>query len=329
MSEESVRRVAEHEPELSAGGSRSVFSPQDSEVSLFEVKDILLRERRLIMVVTLLFTLGATLYAFSAKPLYRSSALVRIQKDYRIQAQALLQSTFFFEDFVRSENLLPMIFSDRWDPVAGAWQSGEPPLLREGARLLQDRVRVARQKTGGGLVKVILEDSDPNIAADMLNRLVRRVNETIRLDEIDKAKRKIAYLQQQLRAYNSLPVARFEPGNTGQSGSHSMQTLSGEQPGIFEFLHAQMQLSARSLEQQKLIGEIYYHERVVMQASVKPDEFALKVYDPAETSEEAVHPRKASVVLLGLVGGLFSSFFLAFTRRFFRQGREATVPYYS
>ncbi len=323
MSEESVRRVTEPEPGLSGGGSRPVFFPQDAEVSLFEVKDILLRERGLIMVVTLLFTLGAALYAFSTKPLSRSSTLVRIQKDRGNQAQALLRSTFFFEDFVRSENLLPLIFSDRWDPVAGVWQSGKggEPSLREGARLLKGRVTVARQKIGGGLVKVVLEDSDPALANDMLDRLMRRVNEAIRLDEVDKAKRKIAYLRQQLRVHDSLQVARFTPGSAGLTGSLPMKALSGERPGVFGFLHAQMQLSASSIERQRLVDAIYYHEGIVMQASIAPGEFALKVYDPAESSLESVHPERASVVVLGFAGGLFSSVFLAFTRGFFRQRR--------
>ena len=330
MSEESVRRVAVHEPGLSVGEGRAVFSQQDAEVSLFEVKDILRRERGLILVVTLLFTFGAVLYAFSTKPLYRSSTLVRIQNDYKVQAQALLQSTFFFEEFVRSENLLPLIFDDRWDPAAGAWRSGKggEPLMREGARLLQDRVGVVRQKIGGGLVRVVLEDSDSTVATDMLDRLMHRVNETIRLDEIGKAKRKIAYLQQQLRVHDSLQVARFVPGNAGRTGSLSMKTHSGEQPGIFDFLQAQIQLSGSSHERQKLVGGIYHYEGVVMQANITPDEFALKVYDPAESSQESVHLKRMSVVLLGFAGGLFSSVFLVFTRRFLRQrqGVDSSMP---
>ena len=318
MSEEVPVPDARHHVQSKAAGRSSAGSGENPVDSLFEVRDILSRERRLIAVVTLLFTLGSLFYAFFGTPVYRSTTLVEVRSDKKEQALAFLQSYAFFEDFVRSEKLLPLLYADLWDRQTGTWNRGEKqaPSLRDGSVLLKSRIAVSRPRKNSGLVRMSLELENPSVAADILNRLVRRINEVVRKEAVDKATKNMSYLREQLRFQDSLLASRLASPAVREADELLREDIPEEIQGIFDYLQAQMLLSDGSLERQHLIGMIQENARTVMRARIEADAFALKVYDPAIASDNAVRPEKKAVLLLGFTGGLFSAIFLAFSRDF-------------
>ncbi len=319
MSEETPVPGTLHDTKSTGVGCFSKVANRNPGDSIFEVRDILSRERRLIAVVTLLFTLGSVFYAFFATPVYRSTTLVDVSADKDRQASAFLQSHAFFEDFVRREELLPLLYADLQRREPGIWKGGgkQAPSLRDGAALLKRRVAVSRKKKNSGLVRVSLEFEDPSVAADILNRLVVRINEVIREEAVVKATRNISYLEEQLRLQDSLLVAWLASPAILSSDDLLKKDVTEEMQWGIDHLQVQMMLVDGSLERRQLIDMIQKNSRTIMRARTEADEFALKVYDPASPNEKEIRPEKKSVILLGFVGGLFSAVFLAFSREFF------------
>jgi len=112
---------------------------------------------------------------------------------------ATLNSVGFARDFITSQNLMPIFFSDRWDAAHQHWLPGRrPPTLDEAVKKLNDSVRTIDVDRKTGVVSVSMEWYSPQLAADWANRTVDMVNERLRTQAIDNANRSIQYLNNEL-----------------------------------------------------------------------------------------------------------------------------------
>jgi uncharacterized protein involved in exopolysaccharide biosynthesis len=116
------------------------------------------------------------------------------EKDIAI---ALLSSRSFLESFVNEHQLLPVLFSSRWDAKAKAWLK-KPPTASDGIEMIRKQLLTVNEDRRTGLIRVAVEWRDRHAAAQWINELVRRVNESTRTWAIEDARNSQRYLAAEL-----------------------------------------------------------------------------------------------------------------------------------
>ena len=113
---------------------------------------------------------------------------------------AVLQSEALTEKYIVGNNLLPMLFEQKWDAKAGKWKASDPkkiPTLWKANQLFKKQVRYVASDTKTGLVWLTITWKDPHTAAKWANDLVAMTNDYLRDKAIDESNRNIAFLNDQ------------------------------------------------------------------------------------------------------------------------------------
>ncbi len=240
---------------------------------------------------------GFGIRAKLATPIYRSEALVMIAdeagqgigglvggglgsiaqlagvdlggtQERRAEYLARLTSRGLIRDFIVREDLVKVLFADRWDEEKGVWRESfwydVPPPLEDAVEKFRDDVLRVIQDRDTGIITVQVEWPDPKLAAEWVTKLIAQVNEQARQAAIAEAESSIAFLNDSLAENPALQVRE----------------------GIYRLIEAHL-------------------GRVVVASSQR--QYALKVIDPPTTSDERryVRPRLAlETVLGGLLGAV-------------------------
>ncbi|MEX2359679.1 MAG: Wzz/FepE/Etk N-terminal domain-containing protein [Gammaproteobacteria bacterium] len=111
-----------------------------------------------------------------------------------------LESRTLLEEFVRTNNLLPILFSEQWNPEQNDWNSAsnEIPTLWIGTKKFGEEVVNITRDQSTGLITLSVAWSDPVVAAEWANGLVALANANLRQRELADAERNIAYLNEQI-----------------------------------------------------------------------------------------------------------------------------------
>jgi uncharacterized protein involved in exopolysaccharide biosynthesis len=123
------------------------------------------------------------------------------------QFYATLISQGFARELITSENLMPLLFPDKWDAAAKTWRAGEKvPTLSAGMRKLLDHHRVVTEDRKTSLVTLVYEWSTPEMAARLANRTIEMVNDRLRGEAVRQADLSIQYLNKELATTNVVGV---------------------------------------------------------------------------------------------------------------------------
>jgi hypothetical protein len=121
----------------------------------------------------------------------------------KAQAFATLTSKGFTADFLTSQNLMPILFADKWDADAHRWRKGvKPPTLEAGVKKFTSTVRTIAQDKKTGMVKITVDWYSPELAAEWANRLIEMANDRLRTVAIKDADLSIEYLNKELAKTN-------------------------------------------------------------------------------------------------------------------------------
>jgi len=195
-------------------------------ITLAEVFSIAFGSWKLIAIVGMLCGIAAGAGSYLIKPSYRAATVIFPVKQGggasalrsqlggiaalagidvgsagrdKEQALATLKSTGFVRDFIIAENLLPVMYPERWDPVAKAWRAGEkPPSLELAVQRFITGIRTITEEQRTGIITMSIEWYSPQTAADWANKMVAAVNERMREDAKHNADRSIEFLNQEL-----------------------------------------------------------------------------------------------------------------------------------
>jgi uncharacterized protein involved in exopolysaccharide biosynthesis len=118
----------------------------------------------------------------------------------KAESVATLQSEALTERYISENNLLPVLYSRKWDANRQTWKSDDPeerPTLWKANRYFDKKVRLVETNGKTGLITLTIEWKDPNLAAQWANGLVKLTNEYMRAQAIAESDRNIAYLQDQ------------------------------------------------------------------------------------------------------------------------------------
>jgi len=116
----------------------------------------------------------------------------------RVESIATLNSRALTEAFIRSRNLLPVLYSRDWNSDMKAWATDDPPTLAGAVEDFNEDVRFVIEDRRTGLVTLRIEWTDPNLAARWANEFVAAANEAARRRVIDEANSTLRYLNAEL-----------------------------------------------------------------------------------------------------------------------------------
>jgi uncharacterized protein involved in exopolysaccharide biosynthesis len=166
-------------------------------------------------------------------------------------------------EFIEQQQLLPILFAEKWDKEAKDWKSSDPldrPDLRDAVQYFDQTVRTVSEDRRTALVTVAITWKDPVESARWANLLVAHANRRLREQALSEAQRNVDYLSNEL----------------------AETTVASLRQSIGTVLESEMQklLFARGR-----------------------DEFAFKVIDPATTPKYRLRPRRTIIVIFSLMLG--------------------------
>ncbi len=126
----------------------------------------------------------------------------------RAEALATLQSDLLTQRYIREQNLLPILYSRRWDATKRVWKVADtkqvPTVWQANERFADIRTVSDDKKTG--LIIVAVTWSDRELAAKWANDLVDLTNNYMRQKAIEQAESNMAYLRDQVEKTNILEM---------------------------------------------------------------------------------------------------------------------------
>jgi uncharacterized protein involved in exopolysaccharide biosynthesis len=124
----------------------------------------------------------------------------------KVEAFATLNAPGFLREFITKNNLMPILYDDRWDPATKNWRPGKKvPTLEQGVKKLKDS-RTIEENSKSGLVTVAIEAYTPELAANWANAMIDLVNERMREADIKTARQSLDYLDRELAAANTVEL---------------------------------------------------------------------------------------------------------------------------
>lgn len=286
------------------------YPPEEDEINLLDYWKVLVKNKKLIGIITGASTTLALLAAFLMTPIYRAETLLApVQHEGKSGLSALagqfgglaelagvnlgsgsntveetiatLRSRALADVFIKEQKIMPILFPDKWDAKKKKWKKKgwglsdeeDRPTAWAAFEIFDKGIRSVRVDRKTGLVTLAIEWKDPALTEKWANNLVKRVNAQRREEAIRDAEKSIAYLEKEITKTSSVEV----------------------QQSIYRLIEAQT--------------------KTIMVANTR-EEYAFKVIDPAVVPEEKAKPKRRLIVILGFITGLMIGVFSAFFRRF-------------
>jgi uncharacterized protein involved in exopolysaccharide biosynthesis len=262
---------------------------QDGKIDWRELSRALMRQWKVVAIFFLLATIVSATYAHLAPDYYKADTLIAPAEDNEKSnalsalgsvasltglsikddtnkgvALAMLQSRTIIEGMIRDRDLLPVLYSNIWDPQSRKWKESDPkkiPTPLDGYDLFVKRIVNIDEDKKTGLVKIEVEWKSPQLAYDWANEIVARTNDELRNRALVKSENDLAYLQDQVQ-------------------------------------------KSTVVEMREAIYHLMEDELKKAMLAKGNREYAFKVVDPAVIPEKKSWPRRTLIVLLGAMAGL-------------------------
>lgn len=275
------------------------------QIDILDIWHAMLKQWQLIAVVAGSITVFAAAWALLAKPIYRAEILIAPvetgsaesslgglvgqfsglaslagldlkSNQSKEEALAVLASRRFTEAFVESNNLMPLLFAEKWDAKKAGWSvddAEDVPTIEDAHNLLNKKIREIAENPETGLVRISIDWYDRELAASWANMMVHHVNDDLRKSAISEAERSIDYLTKELEK----------------------TSIVGVQQAIFSLIESQV--------------------NVAMLANVR-EEYVFKVIDPAvpPDADRYIWPQRLLMIVVGFVVGLMIGSLIALIR---------------
>ncbi len=179
------------------------------------------------------------------------------------EAVATLGSAALTEAFIKDNDLLPVLFKEKWDTTTGKWKSSDPekiPTLWKAERKFRKTIRAVSEDKKTGLITLTITWKDPAQCAAWANDIVNRTNLYLRTKAIEQSMKNLDYLNEQLGTTNIVEL----------------------QKAIYSLTEAEI--------------------KKIMVANGS-DEYAFKIIDPARVAEERSDPKRGLIIVVGIFSG--------------------------
>jgi len=208
-----------------------------NEITLISLIQILMKKKWAIFTCTFLFSVIALSYALVATPMFRARVLLSVVEEKnpsslsqiasqfghfaalagvnlgggdrtRAEVIAFLKSRILTETFIKTQNLMPILFEKLWNADDNKWEvenQDEIPTMWD-AFLLFDSNRAVSEDLETGLITLTVDWKDPKLAVEWTNKYVKLVNELMRNNAIEDAENNLKYLNKALNQTSSVEV---------------------------------------------------------------------------------------------------------------------------
>lgn len=273
----SEQRVVYVMPEQALIGSAG------DEISLRELWAVLWKGRWQIIAVTALFAIAAVTYALLASEWYRAEVLL-VPADEKAatslggqlgglaalagvsvggggdsaEAVAVLRSREFAREFIEDFELLTVFFADDWDAEQQRWRVRDPervPDARDAVKHFHERILRVSEDRATRMVTLAIEWTEPDVAADWANALVRRLNIRLRERALREAEDNVAYLQAEIARTNVVTLQQ-SIGRLLESELQKLMLARGNEDFAFRIVDAASPPKERVRPKRTLIAVI-------------------------------------------------------------------------
>jgi uncharacterized protein involved in exopolysaccharide biosynthesis len=117
------------------------------------------------------------------------------------ESLAVLKSRALTSAYIQANDLLPIIFYDRWDSSAHKWKSDRKdqiPTLEDAYEAFDKSIRLVVENRKTGLIAVSVTWRDPKLAKQWVDGLVNSANDLLRREAIERSTTNLEYLQKVL-----------------------------------------------------------------------------------------------------------------------------------
>lgn len=285
------------------------FSSDCDDFSLKDLVKIFRGKWRIITAFTFITTLISLIYSLVVPPVFLLKLVAEPQGEdgtLGVQALSVLSSFKFLETFIEEENLLPWLFSEKWDTGKEEWRVpiDDIPSLRKGALRLKKRLVVIQQKgNSNGDIVIGLKSTDPVRATVVVNTMIKKLNFWLAQAAIKEAEAKIPYYQRQLDLYESSSVVADNLDAIEEREVAEKDRV----PITPKDVREQLNDFGGYMVRQNLIDEMMAYKNIIIEAKAERAQFALRVFDPASIPEfqERSWPKAIVLVPACLIGGFF------------------------
>jgi uncharacterized protein involved in exopolysaccharide biosynthesis len=215
------------------------------EIDLAALWRVVLARRKLVAKITAAFTVLSVIYALILPPVYRAQVLLMPvnqsqgstgvltgqfselaaltgfgftgASDASVQrALATLKSRVMTEAFMKEAGVLQAMYPAMWDAEKKAWKpatgwfgssnQSAGPSMESAYRAFDQGIRTVNFDRKTNLTTVTIDWSDPQIAAQWANRLVKKVNSQLQGEAVKDAEQNIVYLREQLKTNSAVEM---------------------------------------------------------------------------------------------------------------------------
>ena len=111
---------------------------------------------------------------------------------------AILTSRNFIEQYAVNRQMRPILFQDMWDNARNAWINDVEPTAWQTYQYVNENVTSVMTDRRTGLTTFSVFWSDPVVAAQWANNMIKDLNNHIRQQAIEETESSIFFLEQQL-----------------------------------------------------------------------------------------------------------------------------------
>ncbi|MGA1843652.1 MAG: Wzz/FepE/Etk N-terminal domain-containing protein [bacterium] len=200
------------------------FYVEDEEINLIEYWRVLMKRKWIIVLIVIMTAISSVIFSLLMPNIYRAEVvLAPIEKknggggfasllgQFNGLASmvglplgngsnevnlAVLKSRAFIKQVVEENEMMPLLFPEKWDQEKNAWNvtiPDEKPTLWDAYRLLDGILSVSTDRKNG-LTTVSLEREDPAQAASWLTLFIETLNNHLKEQAIKEAEANIDYL---------------------------------------------------------------------------------------------------------------------------------------
>jgi uncharacterized protein involved in exopolysaccharide biosynthesis len=208
--------------------------PQD-EVGLVDILKWLFKNKIIILATILITTsLALTYYVFAPRKYSANVSIIPISKnasggglmgmasqlgsspllggslgsllgnDNSQEFVNIIKSTTLTENLIKKFNLMPVLFSDQWDPGKNVFFAKFPkglfpiPVMEDGVKKFQKNIAKIKYDKKNEIIKIKLTLKDPQLAAEVANGMLVELQDFINNNSFTVEKRNRIFLEKQL-----------------------------------------------------------------------------------------------------------------------------------
>lgn len=316
------------------------IEPIEDEINLLDLWRVIWKRKILISLLVVTSVFGTGLYSLHMKDIYSSTVVITPINSKEggggLSALAqqfgglpgislpgssssseivnLLKSNILRERVIKSYNLLPILFPERWDEEKGAWKKEEKSGLNlNPSILIQKAVAAIKPKIQNPKTKTQDQNGGSPTTWDGLRSLngIVKVNNNAKDNTI------------------SVSIEYYDPEMAAKMVDYILTALNdhmrGESKRVAQanrkFLEEQLGMTADPLIRQKIYSLIASQIETAMMSELK-ENFAFKVIDPPRVSDVKIKPNRSQMFMLSFVAALFAGVFVAFFLEYINKVRS-------